>query len=236
MCSTLWSVNVREGQREMVGDLADRFYRYNTFLIKKVMGSIPSKTLEKTIMLSPSFPWHADPVNRPVFHRRTRLQLAAKLACSVLHFHGSWLQARWSSRDISIPEGPLGHEQPFVIWSILYRQEKPACQSSSVSVVGNETLFPLGLALTELSLCRTIAALQTPEDENPDEQVTALKTARRYLDHVYSESGTRYGDVVQQCLFWSHTGNTTMDNEDFQIAVYHHIVRPLLDDVRNFDG
>lgn len=104
------------------------------------------------------------------------------------------------------------------------------------SVIRNETLFPLGLALIELSLCRTITALRISEDENPDEEVALLKTANRCLNHVYVESGTRYGDVVHQCLFWSHTRETDLDSEELQDTVFRHIISPLLDNVEDFDG
>lgn len=92
------------------------------------------------------------------------------------------------------------------------------------------------MTLIELSLCRTITALRIAEDENPDEEVVLLKTVNRCLDHVYMESGTRYGDVVQQCLSWSHTRETNLDNVEFQDTVFRHIISPLLDDVEDFDG
>lgn len=132
-------------------------------------------------------------------NRRDRLHLAAKLASCVFQLHGNWLNANWTSRNIIFPRGPVEPKellrQSFLMWSFSRRPEVMADRGLS-SVVQNETLFPLELALIELSLCRTIIALQISEDEDPDEEVELLKTANRCLDHVYVESGTRYGDVV----------------------------------------
>lgn len=184
-------------------------------------------------MSSSGLPWSIHTVDRPLV-RKTRLQLAAKLACSVLHFHGSWLRARWRTSDIRFPEGPLGAQQPFLTWGISDQGDRPEFPKTS-SVIRSETLFPLGLALIELSLCRAITALRKPEDENPDEEVTVLKTAHRCLDFVYLESGTRYGDVVQRCLFWSHTRDTELENDESLAAVFQHIVSPLIEDLKDFN-
>lgn len=234
MCSALSSRDVSKGDREVVGYLSDAAYRHNLYLIRNGAGEPPSQSLEEVIMLSPSVPWDAC-LERPAFSRSARLHLAAKLAASVFNFQGSWLRARWSSADIRLPDGPSGFREPFLISGVSPSQETPTSSISS-SVIRNKTLLPLGLALIELSLCRSMNALRIPEDENPDNEVTFLKTASRCLDYVYSESGTSYGDVVQRCLFWSQTRDTELDSEEFQTAVFENIVLPLLDDMKNFNN
>ena len=223
-----------EGQRFKLGYLPEKTYRHNIYLIEKAVGTLTSQSLEEIIMSSSGYPRNNHTIERP-FVRKDRLHLAVTLALSVLYFHGSWLRARWRTCDIRFPEGLLGLQQPFLTWGISGRDEKPTCQSLS-SVVRSETLFPLGIALVELSLCRSISALRNPEDENPDEEVTMLKTAHRCLDHVYLENGTRYGDVVQRCLFWSHTRDADLDNDESLAAVYEYVVAPLIDDMRDFCG
>lgn len=71
----------------------------------------------------------------------------------------------------------------FLLWSVSKSPEATASQTVS-SVIRSQTLFPLGLALVELSLCRTMIGLHVHEDENPDEQVALPKTANRYLRDV----------------------------------------------------
>ncbi|KIV79450.1 hypothetical protein PV11_07012 [Exophiala sideris] len=99
-----------------------------------------------------------------------------------------------------------------------------------------ELLFPLGLTLVELSLCQSIPSLRLPEDNDAVEALASLKTAARVLDNVYYESGFRYGDVVDKCLFGLGSNNMDLEDEDFQRAVYEKIVLPLRDDLKNFEG
>lgn len=232
-------MEMTEGRRELVAFLQDKKYRHYMYSARKNFGSLQSQTLEEVISSSPLFPWIAPREGGLVLNRRDRLHLAVKLACSVLQFHGSWLSANWSSRDIMFSRGTMEPKeslrQPFLLWNVSRPPEAMASSTLS-SVIRNEALFPLGLALIELSLCRTITALRVPEDENPDEEVVLLKVANRCLDHVFLESGTRYGCVVQQCLSWSHTRETNMNNEEFQDTVFRHIISPLLDDVEDFEG
>ncbi|KAI1629830.1 hypothetical protein EDD37DRAFT_671581 [Exophiala viscosa] len=82
-----------------------------------------------------------------------------------------------------------------------------------------ELLFPLGLTLVELSLCQSIASLRLAEDNDAVEALSSLKTAARVLDNVYSESGFRYGDVVDKCLFGLGCKNMDLEDEAFQRAV-----------------
>lgn len=238
ICSILRGLKMTEGQRELVGFLSDKSYHHYMYVVRKASGRLQSQTLEEIILSSPLFPWVASTGSGLIFNRRDRLHLAVELARSVIQFHGNWLRVNWSSRDILFPKGPIEMKellQPFLVWSISNCPDATASHTNS-SVVRNKTLFPLGLALIELSLCRTITALRIPEDENPDNEVALLKTANRCLGHVYVESGTRYGDVVQQCLSWPHTRETNLDNEVFQDTFFQYIISPLLDDVEDFDG
>ncbi|KAB8229664.1 uncharacterized protein BDW43DRAFT_314699 [Aspergillus alliaceus] len=239
ICSALSGLVMVDKEPKHLGYLADGPFQHNIFVTKGTVGSLPSQTLEDLILSSSSSPWNA---TGPVFCRRDRLCLAARLACSVLLFHGSWLYERWSSRDIMFSNKTMSFEasvhQPFLVCGIssLSDDQKKRSYKIQSSVIRNETLFPLGLVLIELSLCRSIVDLRIPEDENSDEEVTLLKTANRCLDYVYTESGTRYGDVVQQCFSWPHTRKMDIDNEEFQAAVFHYIISPLLDDVEDFGG
>lgn len=236
LCSALSKAETIE-RKELAGYLTDESYDHHVYTFQRVRGSPQAQTLEEIILSSPLLPWipTGDGI---VFNRRDRLQLAAELAYSVLQFHGNWLRANWNSHDIMFHKGhtdPKKILRPFLVLSISERPEATVGPTLS-SVIRNRTLFPLGLALIELSLCRTITALKIPEDENPDEEVTLLKTANRCLNHVYVESGSRYGDVVQQCLFWSHTPETNLDCEELQDLFFQHIMVPLQNDVKDFDG
>lgn len=227
-----------EGQRDLVGFFPDKSHDHHMYISRKGSGSLPFQTLEEIILSSPLFPWVAPVGGGLVLNKKDRLYLANELAHSVLKFQGSWLCANWSIHDIMLPKEfgksfyPI--DRPFLMWNVLIHPEATTSHTPS-SVIRHETLFPLGLALIELSLGRTITALRIPEDENPDEKVALLKTANRCIDFVYGDSGAIYGDVVQKCLFWSHTRETDLDSEESQDTVFRHIISPLLVVVKNFD-
>lgn len=109
-------------------------------------------------------------------------------------------------------------------------------QRQSSHLIRSEVLFPLGLALTELSLGHTLANLREPVDEDPNEAYMNLKTASRLVDQVYSESGTRYGDAVLKCLHWTEVRDARLENDEFQQAVFDLIMTPLFEDLQDFDG
>lgn len=104
------------------------------------------------------------------------------------------------------------------------------------ALIWNEILIPLGLALVELSLCKSISALRGSEVDDPVEAVANWKTASRYLEDVSCESGTAYGDVVTKCLFWSGPRDRELDDEDFHAPVIDAVVAPLIDNLKVFQG
>jgi hypothetical protein len=112
----------------------------------------------------------------------------------------------------------------------------PQLKRTVSALIRSEVLFPLGLALVELSLGQTLASLRGPEDNDSDEAIADLKTASRLITEVCYESGGRYGDVVKKCLFWPGLEDANLDNEELQQAVFESIVSPLLEDYKDFEG
>jgi hypothetical protein len=235
MCATIAAIGVLSERRRMVGSFSDGQYLHSMYVRKNSVESLESQSLDDLLMSSSLAPWI------PGFHfrKRDRLELSIRLAWSVLHFHGNWLPEYWRSRDILFPKSPGGGmsqnalEHPYLAWN--FSHQGVATPDIS-SIVTNRVLFPLGLALIELSLCRSISALQTPKDDNPDEAVCLLKTANRYLDAVSSEGGAGYATVVRRCLYWSETKETDPEDKTFQAAFYRLVLTPLLDIIHAFDG
>jgi hypothetical protein len=93
-------------------------------------------------------------------------------------------------------------------------------------------LLPLGLALVELSLAKSVRTLLSPEDEGEDVLVTRLETASRLVKMVYMESGTNYVEAVNSCLCWS---GLCLEIK-FEERVFDTIISPLLKDLINFEG
>ena len=130
-------------------------------------------------------------------------------------------------------------ESPYISWHLPKPEDGmqvPHLKRTVSALIRSEVLFPLGLALVELSLGQTLASMREPEDDDADEAVADLKTASRLVNDVSYESGGRYGDVVKKCLFWHGLEDTNLDNEDLQQAVFELIVSPLLEDYKDFEG
>ena len=130
-------------------------------------------------------------------------------------------------------------ESPYLSWPIAsdIPKESSTSATSTDPLVRNEALFALGLTLIELSFGHPLSEMQQPEDldENANELLTNLKTAKRLLNHVYDESGGNYGDVVRRCLFCPFdVRDVSLDNEEVQIAVLDKIVTPLTQDLEVF--
>jgi hypothetical protein len=129
--------------------------------------------------------------------------------------------------------GPSEH--PYVVCDIAGEPRMDENQESS-PLIRSEVLFPLGLILVELSLCRNLESLRTLEDDDALETVANFKTAARYLPVVEMESGLRYGQVVKWCLFGPDTVDTTLEDEIMQEKIFENVVACLLENLWNFSG
>ncbi|KAL3434947.1 hypothetical protein BDV09DRAFT_204435 [Aspergillus tetrazonus] len=92
---------------------------------------------------------------------------------------------------------------------------------------GNNRLLPLGLALVELSLGKSLQQLLDLQEENQDTLVAKLKSASWLVKLVYMESGTNYADAVDSCLSWS----ALCVERSFEEQVFDSIISPLLKDL-----
>ncbi|KAK4694593.1 hypothetical protein P7C71_g3016, partial [Lecanoromycetidae sp. Uapishka_2] len=75
------------------------------------------------------------------------------------------------------------------------------------------------------------------EDLDLTEVMTNFNTASRLIPNVYEEGGVKYGDVVRRCLKTPpDVRDATLDNEEFQAAVFEYIVTPLRETFDIFNG
>lgn len=103
--------------------------------------------------------------------------------------------------------------------------------------VRSEALLALGLTLVELCLGRTLSEMRATDDNHAMDIVTRLNSAHSFLDKVYDESGCRYGDVVRRCLVCPFDfRDLSLDNDEFQGAVFDTIVTPLIQDLEASEG
>jgi hypothetical protein len=246
ICSTLCGIASDHGLPIPLGFIcadSDANQRYNLYLMKKTSKDMQTSTLEDLLASSQCRTRPTNCHGRVVFNRRDRLFLASTLACSVLQLHGSRLKDQWRCRDIVFAKEEESRraviEHPYISWYVSDDEDRlqaPPLKRTVSSLIRSQVLFPLGLALVELSLGQTLASMREPEDQDVDDAVIDLKTASRLIGDVYCESGGRYGDVVQKCLFWHGSEDANLDNEELQQAVFESIVSPLLQDYQDFQG
>ncbi|KAI9369917.1 hypothetical protein BJX61DRAFT_517611 [Aspergillus egyptiacus] len=172
--------------------------------------------------------------------RRDRLYLAVILACGVLQLHKSWLKQHWRTKDVLFivdhqPESTT-FDQPYLVWRVRDSHTPGSHNTAIGHCIPNEILLPLAVALIELSLGKTMAALGRVEDQGPSEHQSQFNTATRVLRQVYYESGTNYGDAVKECLFWSRRNGERFEDPQFDQSVFDTVVSPLLEDFKYFEG
>lgn len=178
--------------------------------------------------------------------RRERLYIAAGLACGVVQYHGNWLKEYRDSADIHLPvQGDDGTDDIsatnlYLSW-LLNSQPGPSGAAAikylrRSPLVQDQILFPLGIALVELSLGKSIISLRSPQDEQADEDSTRFNTAFRVLKEVQQESGCDHRDTVKSCLCGLGVDEPCLETEEFQERVLKTVVAPLLVDLAHFEG
>lgn len=252
LCSTLNKADVTDSHPESncFGYILDQNttgdVSYYMTLVRNIQDELHLRSLQETLAGSPSLP--DSPIQSPdELSRRDRLYLATLLASSVLQLHGTWLQKQWGTQDIlfirSAGSGYLQYEHPYLLHGIASTPQE--CLNRSVSKlyigadrckVSNYILLPLALALTELSLGRAMSTLYRDEDRDLSGGVSYFNTAARLLREVYLESGSNYGDVVKECLYWPRRKGDDPEDRQFDESVFDTIVSPLLKDFDYFEG
>ncbi|KAJ5371654.1 hypothetical protein N7517_003660 [Penicillium concentricum] len=252
LCSTFHEVDMADPHVKsdsigyIFGKQTSEDTRYYMSVIHSIQDEIHLRSLQDTLIGSPSLP--DSPIqSSDELSRRDRLYLATLLACSVLQLHGNWLQQKWRTQDILFIHHPESKhsqfERPYLLQRVLSvpqtylnRSTSEVYEGMSRRQISNNILFPLALALIELSLGRAICTLHCPEDWDSSEEVSHFNTAARLLKTVYWESGSNYGDVVNECLYWSRSKGDGFEDPHFDESVFDTIVSPLLKDFDYFEG
>lgn len=244
ICATVYHA---QGGQQVLGFLSEnQMAEYQHYLV--VCNDAGSSRKIRTESLETLLTHGLIHCNGPVFLWRDRLEIAVTLASSVLQLHKTlWLRKYWSSSDVffhneednSLNASGPRYYQPYVYWKMSSADCTLGNSASNVlmqkHLVHCEALFALGSTLIELSFGKTLSELQSPEDLDSSTDITRLNTARRLLNSVYDNSGGNYGDVVRRCLECPFDiRDKSLDNDDFQAAVFETIVTPLAKDLEAF--
>jgi hypothetical protein len=176
--------------------------------------------------------------SRP-FTLRERRILAVILAHSMLNFCDTpWVGKNWDKNHLSFFKrkskkgSQLDFHRPWISTQFdnttatedvdeLYRIHK------------NPSVLALGILLLEIELRAGIEESATEDDLSPTGEVdcnTSLFTAERLLETQIDDMFERYRNAIEACLkcdFVEDGASTSLDDEDFQQAVYENIVVPL---------
>lgn len=251
LCATLQMV--REGL-PCLGFLVDAHKRRHViYPIRKhprALASQDTVSLENLLSVPTPMTAVSAPPIQAHLSRRDRLYLAFILASTVLQLHTTpWLNERWGKSDILFlrqlggSRSPLT-EQPYIskpfASSVITR---PSCKNKALCSTGpmirNKSIFDLGILLIELCFNKSLEQLREPEDLNNGKPnaYTDFSTANRLIQSVYNEAGNRYGDAVRRCIRCDFDQREeTFESNEFRQAVYHRVVAPLEDDLRDFCG
>jgi hypothetical protein len=153
----------------------------------------------------------------------------------------NWLKSRWDSSDIHLTAHKDGCDilldSVYLSWPLANLETDPGSEDTvpTMRQENNNLLLPLGLALVELSLGKSLGSLSRPEDEDRGTERTRRNTASRLVPKVYLESGVPYGEAVESCLSWS-SAHSLCVNRGVEERVFERIISPLLRDLVNFEG
>jgi hypothetical protein len=176
-----------------------------------------------------------------------KFKVAVDLASSVLQLYKTpWLNDNWGDDDVYFvhrPGAPLSsiYQHPFI-----YRKfPLPSASASPVnppparSIIRNQTLFTLGILLIELLYGTSIEELQTTKDLDCQGTPGAVWcTAERLVEEELAlEAGQLYSDAVRRCIRCDFNLKTSsLDDQDFQQAVFDGVVAPLEKTLQRFNG
>ncbi|KAJ5771875.1 hypothetical protein N7520_002404 [Penicillium odoratum] len=221
-CASLCVASSHAIRRECIGSITnelDTSVKYTMHAVKMLPKPVPQRSLQEVLS-------HIS--------RQERLHLAAGLACGVIQLYDNWLKAWWDSSDVYLVAASDGRnvilDDIYLPWSFSSKSTPPPRKDLHYSNIGTNRLLPLGLALVELSLGKSLHELIEPDSENQHIPVTKLETASKLVEMVYKESGTNYADAVNSCLSWS----TLCFEKRFEERFFDTVVSPLLKDLVNF--
>ncbi|KGO38235.1 hypothetical protein PEX1_033820 [Penicillium expansum] len=179
-CSSLHIAEMHSGRQKTISFISNKrnnSFRYTMDAVKRLPQGVSQRPLGEVLSK---------------ISRRDRLHIATGLACGVVQFCGNWLKSSWDSSDIHLAAADDGYsvllDNLYLSWPLLPPGTgKESYNSTHYPNVRSNLLLPLGLALVELSLGKSLSVFFTPEDEHEEPLVTKFRVASRLVDNVHQE-------------------------------------------------
>lgn len=185
--------------------------------------------------------------------KRERLVLGVQLASTVMQLYKTeWLGENWGKRDIlfyeKITQGRSGSAATIspVLKKPLVRRSfapqglplpPPQSSARSIFVPQNQSLFSLGVILTELWYGKCLEDLQIETDRNGFGGVSDMTdyiTAKRLSNEISDDAGEKYGDAVRRCINGLDHRSPSLEKDDFKNEVHMKVVTPLVENLEAF--
>ncbi|KAF1918319.1 hypothetical protein BDU57DRAFT_194788 [Ampelomyces quisqualis] len=181
------------------------------------------------------------------FTQHDKYKVAVDLASSVLQLYKTpWLSDDWTDNDVYFVHRPGAVSSILYEHAFIYRKFSStvsptlATQPPNQRVIRNQTLFSLGVTLIEVLYGKPIEELQTANDLDCEHTPGAVWcTAERLIneEEIYLEAGQLYSDAVRRCIRCDfNQKKTSLDDDEFQRAVYEGVVAPLEKMLQRFRG
>lgn len=170
--------------------------------------------------------------------QRERCDLALALAYAILQLEKTpWLCSNWDLKDIHFSDSEAGTHHHLWISKSFYRGALPtrnAGKAKKQSIIKNDSLFSLGVALLELAYGRPLSSFQIDDDldENGNQHdLTRYFIADRLTKMLHDKDGPNFASAVSSCIDpVSETRDFDLANEGFRKRYFKDVILPLQED------
>lgn len=172
---------------------------------------------------------------RELLLQRKRCDLALALAYAVLQLGKTpWLRSRWNLNDVHFSESGTHHR----LW--ISKSFWPGTSTESAgeakkqSIIKNDSLFSLGVALLELAYGKPLSSFQTddaPDGNGNQHDLTRYLVADRLTKKLLDEDSPNFASAVSSCIDpVSETREFDLANEGFRKRYFKDVILPLQED------
>ena len=165
-----------------------------------------------------------------------RLELAVRLASSVLQFHTSgWLRERWGKKDIYLVQPDPS--KPSLGTPIVHHNFTSEPSPKKLTIVCSDlSLFSLGIVLIELWFWKCVESFKDDECQEGNLDTAKFMKASEQIAKLYEEAGVKYADSVRRCIHGLDHKESRLENNEFKSEVYLKVLRPLEKHLEDFCG
>ncbi|KAF2136881.1 uncharacterized protein K452DRAFT_362231 [Aplosporella prunicola CBS 121167] len=166
---------------------------------------------------------------------KQKCMLAFALAATVLQLcETPWLPEDWQLNELYLDD--RAEEQQLYILKTF--DPATTCQMHPSkrrmrSIIRNETLFALGVALLELAYGQPLSSFQTDDDLNADkkeDELTRCSIALRLVENVQKRELKRFARAVSKCITPDTDSGFDLRDDGFRNRFYQDVVLPLQED------